>query len=46
MASNGWSMELSPTSYMLYSYPTELATLGPGHTQLDAFKNIVCLSDG
>ncbi|MGZ4865046.1 MAG: hypothetical protein ACXV39_10500 [Halobacteriota archaeon] len=39
MVNNGWSMELSPTSYMLYSYPTELATLGPGHTQMDAFKN-------
>ena len=32
-------MELSPTSYMLYSYPKELATLGPGHTELDTFKN-------
>jgi hypothetical protein len=39
MADNGWSMELGVTSYMLYSYPTELATLGPGHTQMDAFKN-------
>jgi len=39
LVNNGWGMELGVTSYMLYSYPTELATLGPGHTQMDAFKN-------
>jgi len=39
MVQNGWDMELCPTSYMLSSYPRELATLGAGHTQMDAFKN-------
>ncbi len=39
MVQNGWDMELGPTSYMLSSYPRELATLGAGHTQMDAFKN-------
>jgi hypothetical protein len=39
MVQNGWDMELDPTSYMLSSYPRELATLGAGHTQMDAFKN-------
>jgi hypothetical protein len=39
MVQNGWGMELYITDYMMISYPTELATLGPGHTQMDAFKN-------
>jgi hypothetical protein len=39
MVQNGWDMELCPTSYMLSSYPRELATLGAGHTQMDAFEN-------
>ena len=40
MTNNRWGVLLSPTAYMIESYPTELATLGPGHTQLDTFKNV------
>jgi hypothetical protein len=39
MTDNGWSMVLSPTAQMIENYPSELATLGPGHTEMDAFKN-------
>jgi len=52
LVKNGWDIELDPTSYMLSSYPRELATLGAGHTQMDAFKNTyvaqehVCCHDG
>ena len=38
MVNNGWSMVLIPTASMMESYPTELAMLGPGHTQMDTFK--------
>ena len=40
IAANGWSVDLSPTSEMMKSYPSELATLGPGHTQMDTFKKV------
>ena len=39
LVENGWGLELCPTAYMLYSYPKELTTLGPGHTEMDDFKN-------
>jgi hypothetical protein len=39
LTENGWGMVLSPTAYMLYSYPKEVATFGAGHTQMDDFKN-------
>jgi len=37
---NGWGITLAPTSEMMKAYPSELATLGPGHTQMDDFKRI------
>ena len=40
MTNNSWGVELSPTAQMMANYSTELATLGPGHTELDAFKNV------
>jgi hypothetical protein len=40
MTNNSWGVELTPTAQMIESYPSELATLGPGHTEMDTFRNV------
>jgi hypothetical protein len=40
MTNNSWGVVLTPTAQMIESYPRELATLGPGHTEMDTFKNV------
>ena len=40
MTNNSWGVVLTPTAQMIERYPSELAALGPGHTEMDTFKNV------